>query len=95
MKFYLLFASQIEAGDVVGFTFFIGTMAMLAATVFFFAERGNVPEKWRLSLTVSGLITGIAAVHYYYMRDYYLTMGAKPNRIPLHRLDFNSSFNVC
>jgi len=78
MKLYLLFASQIEAGDVIGFTFFIGTMAMLAATVFFFAERGNVPEKWRLSLTVSGLITGIAAVHYYYMRDYYLTMDASP-----------------
>lgn len=44
MNLQLLFASQIEAGDVVGFTFFIGTMAMLAATVFFFAERQNVPE---------------------------------------------------
>ncbi|MBO6794972.1 MAG: bacteriorhodopsin [Balneolaceae bacterium] len=78
MNLQLLFASQIEAGDVVGFTFFIGTMAMLAATVFFFAERQNVPEKWRLSLTVSGLITGIAALHYYYMRDYYLTLGSSP-----------------
>lgn len=74
----MLFAQTIEAGDVVGFTFFIGTMAMLAATVFFFAERKSVSEKWRLSLTVSGLITGIAAVHYYYMRDYYLTFGSSP-----------------
>jgi len=74
----LLFASSLEAGDVVGFTFFIGTMAMLAATVFFFAERRSVSDKWRLSLTVSGLITGIAAVHYYYMRDYYMTTGASP-----------------
>ncbi len=78
MELNLLFASQIEPGDVVGFTFFIGTMAMLAATVFFFAERRSVSEKWRLSLTVSGLITGIAAIHYYYMRDYYLTMGTSP-----------------
>jgi len=78
MNLNLLFATQIEAGDVVGFTFFIGTMAMLAATVFFFAERGNVPEKWRLSLTVSGLITGIATVHYFYMRDYYLLVGSSP-----------------
>lgn len=78
MNSLLLFASQIETGDVVGFTFFIGSMAMLAATVFFFAERRSVSDKWRLSLTVSGLITGIAAIHYYYMRDYYLTMGSSP-----------------
>lgn len=78
MANYLMFAQNIETGDVVGFTFFIGSMAMLAATVFFFAERNSVSDKWRLSLTVSGLITGIAAVHYYYMRDYYLTVGSSP-----------------
>jgi len=71
-------ASTLSSGDVVGFTFFIGSMAMLGATVFFFAERRSVSDKWRLSLTVSGLITGIAAVHYYYMRDYYLTVGSSP-----------------
>jgi bacteriorhodopsin len=74
----LMFAGAIEAGDVVGFTFFIGSMAMLAATAFFFIERNSVDGKWKLSLTVSGLITGIAAVHYYYMRDYYITMGESP-----------------
>ena len=74
----MLFVSTIAPGDVVGFTFFIGTMAMFAATVFFFAERRSVSEKWRLSLTVSGLITGIAAIHYYYMRDYYLAVGSSP-----------------
>lgn len=73
-----LLISTINAGDVVGFTFFIGTMAMMAATVFFFLERTSVSDKWRLSLTVSGLITGIAAVHYYYMRDYYLLNGSSP-----------------
>lgn len=73
-----LLISTINAGDVVGFTFFIGTMAMMAATVFFFLERSSVSDKWRLSLTVSGLITGIAAVHYYYMRDYYLLNGSSP-----------------
>lgn len=73
-----LLISTINAGDVVGFTFFIGTMAMMASTVFFFLERNSVSDKWRLSLTVSGLITGIAAVHYYYMRDYYLMNGSSP-----------------
>ena len=74
----LMFAGNIEPGDLVGFTFFIGSMAMLAATAFFFIERGSVEGKWKLSLTVSALITGIAAVHYYYMRDYWIQFGSSP-----------------
>lgn len=81
MEQLTILASTVQTGDVVGFTFFIGTMAMMAATVFFFLERNSVSEKWRLSLTVSGLITGIAAVHYYYMREYYLTMGSSPTEL--------------
>ena len=56
----------------VAFTFFVGTMAMMAACVFFFFEMSNVDKKWRTSILVSGLITFIAAVHYYYMRGYNL-----------------------
>ena len=55
--------------DLVGFTFFIGTMAMMAASVFFFLSLNAVDAKWRNSILVSGLITFIAAVHYNYMRD--------------------------
>ncbi len=62
---------EIPVDDPVAFTFFTGYMAMLAASVFFFFERSRVDDKWKTSLLVSGLITGIAAVHYYYMRDYY------------------------
>ena len=51
---------------------------MAAAAVFFFVERGSVDAKWKMSLLVSGLITGIAAVHYFYMRDYYLATGDNP-----------------
>ncbi|MDZ7604334.1 MAG: bacteriorhodopsin [Cyclobacteriaceae bacterium] len=71
----------IPVDDPIAFTFFTGYMAMLAATVFFFAERGSVDGKWKLSLLVSGLITGIAAVHYYYMRDYYLATGQNPTAL--------------
>ncbi len=62
----------------VAFTFFIGCMAMMAASVFFFFELNNVEKKWRTSILVSGLITFIAAVHYYYMREYYLEVGQSP-----------------
>ena len=60
------------AGDVgtpVNFTFFIGCMAMMAASAFFFLSMNQFDSKWRTSILVSGLITFIAAVHYWYMRD--------------------------
>ena len=69
---------KIINGDPVAITFFIGYMAMLASAVFFFMERSQVDGKWKLSLLVSGLITGIAAVHYFYMRDFYLATGESP-----------------
>ena len=63
----LLLLMNIPKDDPIAFTFFTGYMAMMAASVFFFVERGSVDAKWKLSLVVSGLIAGIAAVHYYYM----------------------------
>ncbi|QEK50924.1 rhodopsin [Pedobacter aquae] len=71
----------IPVDDPIAFTFFTGYMAMLAASVFFFFERGSVDGKWKLSMLVSALITGIAAVHYYYMRDYYLATGQTPTAL--------------
>ncbi len=70
--------TPIAQDNYVAFTFFIGTMAMMAASVFFFFELNNVPQKWRTSVLVSGLITFIAAVHYYYMRSYNLETGESP-----------------
>ena len=74
----LLDIQVMRPDDYVGFTFFIGYMAMFAASVFFFFVRGSVDDKWKLSLLISGLITGIAAVHYFYMRDYYMATGENP-----------------
>lgn len=69
---------KIINADPIAITFFIGYMAMFASSIFFFMERGSVEGKWKLSLLVSGLITGIAAVHYFYMRDFYLATGQSP-----------------
>ena len=74
----LLGILPIASNNYVAFTFFVGTMAMMAASVFFFFELNNVPQKWRTSVLVSGLITFIAAVHYYYMRGYNLETGESP-----------------
>ena len=69
---------RLGEGDPVAITFFIGYMAMFAASIFFFFERSRVDDKWKLSLLVSALITFIAAVHYYYMKDFYNATGENP-----------------
>jgi bacteriorhodopsin len=58
--------------DYVGMTFWLATSIMLASTVFFFIERADVSGKWRTSMTVAGLVTGIAFWHYLYMREAHL-----------------------
>tara|TARA_B100001029_G_scaffold61588_1_gene49840 strand:- start:1335 stop:2024 length:690 start_codon:yes stop_codon:yes gene_type:complete len=64
--------------DYVGISFWIATAIMLASTVFFFVERQDVSGKWRTSLTVAGLVTGIAFWHYLYMRGMWADTGASP-----------------
>ena len=67
-----------DLADPVNFTFFLGAMAMTAAAAFFFLSIPLVDGKWKNSILVSGLICGIAAVHYYYMRDYWATNAESP-----------------
>jgi bacteriorhodopsin len=64
--------------DYVGFTFFVGCMAMMAASAFFFLSLSQFDRKWRTSVLVSGLITFIAAIHYFYMRDYWAAFSESP-----------------
>ena len=83
--------------DFVGITFWIISMGMLAATVFFFIERSSVPTAWKTSVTVAGLITGIAFIHYMYMRGVWIQTGDTPTvyryidwliTVPLQMIEF-------
>jgi|TARA_B110000438_G_scaffold303461_1_gene365043 bacteriorhodopsin len=71
-------SNNLVSGDYVGMSFWLISMALVAATVFFFIERDRVAGKWKTSLTVSGLVTLIAAVHYFYMRDVWVSTGTSP-----------------
>ena len=75
---FLPLVAKMDPTDYVGFTFFVGCMAMMAASAFFFLSMNSFDRKWRTSILVSGLITFIAAVHYYYMRDYWASTGESP-----------------
>lgn len=70
--------SYLAASDLVGVSFFITSMALMASTVFFFLERQDVVPAWRTSLSVACLVTGVAFVHYMYMRAVWLEFGTSP-----------------
>ncbi|MDA0926172.1 MAG: bacteriorhodopsin [archaeon] len=57
------------------FLFFVGYISMGAAFVFFMSERNSVAPQYRTTMTISALIVGIAAFHYYYMRGVYTELG--------------------
>jgi bacteriorhodopsin len=87
----------LASDDFVGISFWIVSMACMAATVFFFLERSSVPAGWRVSITVAGLVTGVAFIHYIYMREVWIMTGESPTvyryidwliTVPLLMLEF-------
>ena len=95
---------DLSISDPTGISFWLVTAAMLAATVFFFVERDNVNGKWKTSLTVAGLICGIAFWHYLYMRGVWVDTGATPTvfryidwllTVPLQMIEFYLILAAC
>jgi bacteriorhodopsin len=87
----------LASNDFVGISFWLVSMALLAATAFFFLEAGNVAAGWRTSIIVAGLVTGIAFIHYMYMRDVWVMTGESPTvyryidwliTVPLQMIEF-------
>ncbi len=68
----------LDPADYVGVSFWIISAAMVAATFFFWVERDRAVGKWKTSLTVAAMVTGIAAIHYFYMREVWVISGDSP-----------------
>jgi len=84
--------------DFTAVSFWIISIAMIAATVFFYAEAATVTSHWKTSLHVGGLVTLVAAVHYMYMREYWVSVHRSPIvyryidwsiTVPLQMIEFN------
>ena len=89
--------AMLAQDDFVGISFWVISMGMLAATAFFFLETGNVAAGWRTSVIVAGLVTGVAFIHYLYMRDVWISTGDSPTfyryidwliTVPLQMVEF-------
>ena len=96
--------TMLAQDDFVGISFWIISMGMLAATAFFFMERGSVAAGWKTSVTVAGLVTGIAFIHYIYMRGVWVETGSSPTvyryidwliTVPLQIIEFYLILKVC
>ena len=94
----------LASDDFVGISFWVISMGMLAATAFFFMERGSVASGWKTSVTVAGLVTGIAFIHYMYMRGVWVQTGESPTvyryidwliTVPLQIIEFYLILKVC
>merc|ERR1712242_308725 len=68
----------LDPNDPVAISFWIISIAMVAATVFFLWEARSVGYHWKTSLHVGALVTLVAAVHYFYMREFWVQIGTSP-----------------
>merc|ERR1712149_85514 len=66
----------LNPNDAVAISFWIISISMVAASVFFLMESAAVDKHWKTSLNVGALVTIVAAVHYFYMREFYLILSA-------------------
>merc|ERR1712187_770312 len=62
----------------VAISFWIISISMVAATVFFLMESMDVGNHWKTSMNVGALVTLVAAVHYFYMREYWVQKQSSP-----------------
>jgi len=88
----------LQPTDGVAISFWIISIAMIAATAFFFAEAATVGSHWKTSLHVGALVTLVAGVHYMYMREYWVQVHKTPIvyryvdwsiTVPLQMIEFN------
>merc|ERR1712193_68854 len=68
----------LNPNDAVAISFWIISIAMVAATVFFLMESMSVGYHWKTSMNVGALVTLVAAVHYFYMREFWVQIGSSP-----------------
>lgn len=90
--------------DGVAISFWIISIAMVASTVFFLWESMSISPHWKTSMNVGSLVTLIAGVHYFYMREYWIINYASPIvyryidwslTVPLQMIEFYLILNAC
>jgi len=94
----------LNPNDTVAISFWIISISMVAATVFFLMESTAVSGHWKTSMNVGALVTLVAAVHYFYMREFWVLIHTSPIlyryidwtiTVPLQMIEFYLILSAC
>ena len=69
---------MLQSTDVIGGSFSLILVGMVGATVLLFLGTGWVVRKWKLSVALAGIVTLIAAAHYYQATGVWLHLAQMP-----------------
>lgn len=64
--------------DVVGGSFWLLSMAMIGAAIFFLLERNKVAGRWHTSMTLLGVVMLVSAIFYHYTKGMWVDTGSAP-----------------
>ena len=72
------YITDLKPTDYVGISFWLISLGLTATTAFFVLEQRSLIPKWQLPVNIGALVTGIAAIHYFYMRYMWVKTGKSP-----------------
>lgn len=72
------YITDLKPTDYVGISFWLISLGLTATTAFFILEQRSLIPKWQLPVNIGALVTGIAAIHYFYMRFMWVKTGKSP-----------------
>ena len=55
--------------DIVGGSFWLISVAMIGAAIFFFLERGRLSNRWGTAMNLVGVIALMSSIHYFYAKN--------------------------
>ena len=67
--------------DVVGGSFWLISVAMIGAAIFFFLERGRLSDKWGTAMNLVGVIALMSSIHYFYAKNLWILNGQAPTAL--------------
>ena len=67
--------------DNVGGSFWLISVAMIGAAIFFFLERRRLSDRWSTVMTLIGVIALMSSIHYFYAKNLWVLNGQAPTQL--------------
>jgi bacteriorhodopsin len=64
--------------DIVGGSFWLISVGMIGATLFFFFERSKVSVRWHTPMTMIAVVCLMSSIHYFFIKNLWVVSGQAP-----------------